>query len=237
MTTTKTKLARNIALAALLGVALPGTATAASYDPAPTRYRVVEVPGNDQLHLRARPRPGARVVGLLAFDARGLTFTGERRGEWLRVRGIDDDGEAQVGWANGTYLAVDKRREGTEYSLVDDDNSDPVTVHARPTEQSRTRGHLRADTTGIKANGDCDDGWCAIVVRRGWRVISGYVRQDYLKVARPFTPYLAREEGDEDTHAPTPGDGSADEVDAEPDRPHRPWWKWRQWPNHYGSDL
>lgn len=191
-----------LGLSLALAAPLASTADAASYRDPQTRYRVVDVPGSDGLHLRSRPGSYSRVVANVPFDARRLVTTGGRRGQWIELTYEDANGRDVNGWANNQYLALDKRGETLDYHVAGLSRYDELNVRARAQESSRVVATLANNATGIHNCGECEDGWCPVEVRDARnRKITGYVRQDYLAVTRPFTPYPANDDGqaDDDT--------------------------------------
>lgn len=50
------------------------------------RLRVIDTAPNDVLNVREYPTTGARIVGVIPPDGRGIIPTGERNGGWVFVR-------------------------------------------------------------------------------------------------------------------------------------------------------
>lgn len=48
--------------------------------------RVIDTAPNDVLNVREYPTAGARIVGVIPPDGRGLVPSGERTGNWVFVR-------------------------------------------------------------------------------------------------------------------------------------------------------
>jgi hypothetical protein len=153
-----------------------------------------------------------------------------------------------TGWANGRYLAVDKRRDEVTYFVTGLRRWDELNIRARPHEGSRIKGVLRHDATDIRSGGSCHDGWCPVeasVGNSGWRRVSGYVKQDFIAVTRPYTPYLSQNEdaGHEvDDHADGEfGQGTGNGYGyVENPRPRWPFWRWQrheEWRDDEGSQF
>ena len=82
-----------VALALLAGPAL----AAAEYQ-LPTLFDVTGVAANDRLNIRERPDAGARIIGTLPPDARGIEVLAERNG-WAQVNTAE-----RAGWVSARYL-------------------------------------------------------------------------------------------------------------------------------------
>lgn len=80
------------ALALLTAAAAPSSAQ--------TAMRVVGVAPNDVLNVREYPSAGARIVGIIPPDGRGVVPNGERVGNWIFVshRRVE-------GWVDRRYVA------------------------------------------------------------------------------------------------------------------------------------
>lgn len=66
---------------------------------AQTAMRVVGVAPNDVLNVREYPSPGAKIVGIIPPDGRGVAPNGERIGNWIFVS------HRQVeGWVDRRYV-------------------------------------------------------------------------------------------------------------------------------------
>ena len=98
-------------LLAALAVMLAATAPSA----AQTALRVVGVAPNDVLNVREYPSPGARIVGIIPPDGRGVAPNGERVGNWIFVshRRVE-------GWVDRRYVAPEAQAIRRGRSFPDD---------------------------------------------------------------------------------------------------------------------
>ncbi|MEZ5909018.1 MAG: hypothetical protein R3D31_09495 [Hyphomicrobiaceae bacterium] len=71
----------------------------AAAQPTAATYRVARVASDDRLNVRASPFAGARRLGAIPYNGRGVVRVGPQRRGWLLVR----YGRLQ-GWVNGAYL-------------------------------------------------------------------------------------------------------------------------------------
>lgn len=143
-------------------------------------YRVVGVAGSDMLQLMSAPGHWSDLVAEVPFDGRGLSATGAVRGGWMQVA-WESDGEVVTGWARREFLARDNRYQPTVFRLVPGSGS--VKVRLQAGEAGSVIGIIPPGATGLKAYGDCQDGYCAVSYGRGRWQVDGWVRQDLLVVA------------------------------------------------------
>lgn len=82
---------------------------------AQSAMRVAGVAPNDVLNVREYPSPGARIVGIIPPDGRGLVPNGERIGNWIFVshRRVE-------GWVDRRYVAPEAPAIRRGRSLPDD---------------------------------------------------------------------------------------------------------------------
>jgi hypothetical protein len=98
-------------LLAALGLFLAAAAPAH----AQSALRVVGVAPNDVLNVRELPSAGARIVGIIPPDGRGVVPNGERVGNWIFVRH-----RRVEGWVDRRYVAPEAPAIRRGRSLPDD---------------------------------------------------------------------------------------------------------------------
>jgi len=117
---------------------------AAARPDTPLTYRVVGVSSWENLNIRRKSNPYARVVGQIPADAGGIEPCGACKGSWCPIRYHRVDG-----WVHQRYLAVEQAPEagrtddsyrtanGSNYD--DGDGDDVYGVYAEPGERRHSR--------------------------------------------------------------------------------------------------
>ncbi|MGA4555641.1 SH3 domain-containing protein [Methylorubrum aminovorans] len=86
-------LIRDGVLGLMLMLGVPGTAMAQQ------TLRVIDTAPNDVLNVREYPTTGARIVGVIPPDGRGIVPLGDRNGNWVFVRY-----ENVEGWVSSRFV-------------------------------------------------------------------------------------------------------------------------------------
>ncbi|MBI1383844.1 MAG: hypothetical protein GC150_02905 [Rhizobiales bacterium] len=173
-------------LAATTGA--PVTTPAAAEYYASGYYRVVDVPGEAQIDLLARPNPYARVRASLPFNAERLRATGRERGGWVELahRGV-------TGWIDARFIAEHEVDKPTTYRVAGLEQYGSLNIRASGSAQSRIVGQIPYDARDVLNCGPCVASWCPI----RHEGTDGWVHRRYLVADRgddetlyDSTPYL-----------------------------------------------
>ena len=172
-----------------LGTAAPASAQYGGYGG--EHYRVVDVFGDDQVNVHARPQRFARVVGYLPFNARLLEATGRQHRRWAEV--VYD---GRYGWVHRRHLAEDHGDKLTYYATARLDDYASLNIRRRASRRSRVLGQIPHDASDVLNCGPCRKGWCPI----RYHGVDGWVRQRYLVVQRTRTYREDEPYQDDDQH-------------------------------------
>ncbi len=159
-------------------ILLPLTASAYPWGPNTYgSYRVVHIMGLDTLKIRQGPSELDLSIGVIPFNGRGIYSLGMCAGGWCLVRyhGLS-------GWVKQQYLAKDRLRDRTYYSIVGVSEYDVLDIKVNPTTNSRSAGAIPPFEIDIESRGNCKGVWCPI----RYRGTNGWVHKKYLTVWVPL---------------------------------------------------
>jgi SH3-like domain-containing protein len=142
------------------------------------KLRVVNVPADDVLNIRAGPSARTEIVGTLSARATGISVTGTCRTDWCPVRI-----ENQAGWIHRYFLwpehmnelarrrlqPIDASRAVT-YRVMHVPAGDALNLRREANGSSEIVGSIPADGRKIRMTGYCLKEWCPVSYdgRMGW---------------------------------------------------------------------
>ena len=152
------------------------------------RYRVIDVPRNDVLNVRAGPSAGDRIVGALGNGdvVRRIQCSDQERSTWCEIDMLDEMGSK--GWVNARYLEQISGGSGEAqyWRVAGLPGDDLYYLRAEPS--------TRARVVGVVGNGDvvgnlgCRDSegarWCEVDLRDEMGSM-GWVDARYLRPSGP----------------------------------------------------